>query len=129
MELNDIDNWDSSELKTLYITYDYSPHPLILQVRKFKPQEGDLLDRSWKYRGEKKSVRIPPYAIASFEAAQKMYEDYVNQNGEYFFEATISKSNKLLWETMNTAIKASNCAMVSSIFTLTADASLTLVQI
>jgi hypothetical protein len=116
MELNDIDNWDSSDAKTIQITYDYSPHPLILQVRKFKPQEGDLLHRSWKHGGVKKSVFIPPYAIASFEAAEKTYEDYINQDGEYFFDTTIDKSNKLLRETMSAAIKASNHAMVSSVF-------------
>jgi len=116
MELNDIDNWDSSEVKTIQITYDYSPRPLVLQVRKFKPQEGDLLHRSWKHGGVKKSVSIPPYAIASFEAAEKTYEDYINQDGEYVFDTTIDKSSGLLRETMSAAIKASNHAMVSSIF-------------
>jgi len=116
MELNDIDNWNSSEVKTIEITYDYSPRPLTLQVRKFKPHEGDMLHRSWKHGGVKKSVLLPPYAIASFEAAEKIYRDYITQEGHEFFASTIDSSNGLLWETMRTAIKASKNAMVSLYF-------------
>jgi hypothetical protein len=116
MELNDIDNWNSTEVKTIQITYDYSPQPLTLQVRKFKPHEGDMLHRSWKHGSVKKSVLLPPYAIASFEAAEKIYQDYINQNGSEFFASTIDRNNRLLWETMSAAIKASNHAMVSFYF-------------
>jgi len=112
MELNDIDNWNSPEVKTIQITYDYSDRPLTLQVRQFKPHEGDMLHRSWKHDGVKKSVLLPPYAIASFEAAEKIYKDYINQEGDKFFYSTIDGNNKLLWETMSAAIKASNHAMV-----------------
>jgi hypothetical protein len=104
-ELNDI--------KTIQITYDYSNRPLSLQVRMFKPREGDMLHRSWKHGGVKKSVLLPPYAIASFEAAERTYQDYINQEGSKFFASIIDVNNRLLWETMSAAIKASNFAIVS----------------
>ncbi len=116
MELNNIENWYSPEVKTIQITYDYSPRPLALPVRKFKPHDGDMLHRSWKYGGVKKSVLLPPYAIASFEAAEKIYKDYINQDGSQFFASTIDRNNRLLWETMSAAIKASDYAMVSFTF-------------
>lgn len=117
-DLNDIDNWYSPEEKTIQITYDYSPAPLTLQVRKFKPREGDMLHRSWKHGSVKKSVPLPPYAIASFKTAEKIYRDYINEHGTEFFASTIDKNNSLLRETMSAAIKASNHAMVSLRFSM-----------
>jgi hypothetical protein len=75
-----------------------------------------MLHRSWKHGSVKKSVLLPPYAIASFKTAEKIYQDYINEHGTEFFASTIDKNNSLLWETMSAAIKASNHAMVSPHF-------------
>lgn len=109
----DISTWADTEIRTIEVTQDYSPRPMKLKVRRFIPVEGDMLSRSWVHGSVKKSVTLPPYAIVSIKEAEKTYLDFVNSEGTEFFVSTLSKDDKLVWETYDTAIHASNNSMVS----------------
>jgi hypothetical protein len=111
--LKDIDNWASSETRTIKMTQDFSPRPMTIQVRRFVPLESDMLHRSWAHGGVKKSVTLPPYAFANMRAALQTYLDYINQEGSEHFNSILDRDDKLLRETYSAAIKASNGAMVS----------------
>ncbi|KAM3431419.1 hypothetical protein MY4824_007129 [Beauveria thailandica] len=49
-----------------------------LQVRQFVPMEGDKLDRTWDYNGEKKSVRIPPFALVDTHKTRKAFARHID---------------------------------------------------
>jgi hypothetical protein len=112
-ELKDIENWASSEIRTVQITQDFSPRPMSIQVREFTPLESDLLDRSWAHGSVKKSVTLPPYAFANMRSALQAHLDYINQEGSEYFNSILDRNDKLLRETYSAAIKASNSTMVS----------------
>ncbi|KAM3480994.1 hypothetical protein MY8738_004685 [Beauveria namnaoensis] len=73
-----IDTWASPEVKTIRISEGYSDSVVELQVRQFVPMEGDKLDRTWDYNGEKKSVRIPPFALIDTQKARKAFAKHID---------------------------------------------------
>ncbi|ATY59143.1 hypothetical protein A9K55_003604 [Cordyceps militaris] len=78
-ELSDpIDTWASTEIRTIRISEGYSASVVELQVRQFVPLEGDKLDRTWDYKGEKKSVRIPPFALVDTQKARKAFAKHID---------------------------------------------------
>lgn len=112
--MNDVSTWADSEIRTIQITQDYSPRPLALQVRRFAPIEGDMLSRYWVHGSIKKSVMLPPYAIANLKEAEKSYKEYITNEGKHFFLSTLDPKERLLWETYNMAMGATRNAMVVS---------------
>lgn len=75
---DDIANWASNEIRCVRVTEGYTRKPVELRVRKFVPQEGDALTRSWVHNGVKRSVNIPPYALVNLDEAKAAYDDYIN---------------------------------------------------
>ena len=120
--MKDIDHWASSESRTIQITQDYSAVPLIVEVRRFKPREGDRLTKSWVEGTVKKTIQLPPYAFANLKATEQVYINYINQQGPAFFKNIVDHKDTLLWGTYSTAVKASNNAMVSLISLIAWDA-------
>lgn len=94
-----IQTWLSSEIKVITVSEGYSDNPLQLRVREFVPQEGDKLDRSWVYEGQKKSVRVPPYALIDLEEAKLAYEDYINKAIPTTIHKVIGQPKGLLYKT------------------------------
>ena len=110
--MTDVSTWSDSEIRTIEVTQDYSPNPLVLRVRRFTPLEGDMLTRSWTHGSIRKSVLLPPYAIESLKDAEKTYKEYINKEGTQFFFSTLDRNDKLIWETYYMATNASNYSMV-----------------
>ncbi|XWW92259.1 hypothetical protein V2A60_000182 [Cordyceps javanica] len=78
-EISDsIDTWASSEIRTIRVSEGYSASFVELQVRRFVPMEGDKLDRTWDYNGEKKSVSVPPFAIIDTKKAKKAIAKHID---------------------------------------------------
>jgi hypothetical protein len=105
--VDNIAHWASSEDKMIQVSEGYTSRSVELRVRKFVPQEGDKLDRSWVHEGVRKSVPIPPYAIVDLEAAQKAYLEYINRGIVECFNKVLGSKDNLLWRTYNLAW---NCA-------------------
>ncbi len=107
--LDDIGNWASSEVKTILVTEGYTGHHVQLQVRKFIPQEGDRLERSWVADdGQIKSVKIPPYALVNQDAAKVAYESYIKKGLVECFKRLLGPGEELLWQTYDRAVKLQN---------------------
>ncbi|KAI1094938.1 hypothetical protein F5B19DRAFT_489837 [Rostrohypoxylon terebratum] len=104
---DDISQWASMEVKTVRVTEGYTNQPVELRVRKFIPQEGDKLERSWVHDGARKNVRIPPYAIVNLEEAKSIYTEYIKQGLPECCKKVLSNKDRLLLVTYGAAIKAS----------------------
>ncbi|ERT03119.1 hypothetical protein HMPREF1624_01424 [Sporothrix schenckii ATCC 58251] len=105
--LDDVGHWASSEVRILRISEGYTNEFVELRVRKFVPQDGDSLERSWVTpKGETRSVQIPPYAVIEPEAIAPQYSAYIKRG----LVACCSKvladhKDSVLWPTYWIAVK------------------------
>ncbi|KAI1101102.1 hypothetical protein F4804DRAFT_23030 [Jackrogersella minutella] len=104
---DDISQWESLETKRVKVTEGYTEKPIELRVRRFIPQEGDKLERSWVYDGTRKNVKIPPYAIVNLDEAKNIYTDYIKQGLPECCKKVLTGKDRLLLVTYGAAIKAS----------------------
>ncbi|KAK2072637.1 hypothetical protein P8C59_006978 [Phyllachora maydis] len=74
--VDDIGSWASHEYRMIGVTEGLTGRFLSLRVRQFEPQDGDKLVRDWVSGGTKKSVSIPPFAIADMDQAKRELESY-----------------------------------------------------
>lgn len=66
--------------RTIDISLGLAP-PLVIAVREFSPQDGDVLHRSWVGTdGVQRTEPLAPYAVADPEAARGYVEGYVAGN-------------------------------------------------
>lgn len=91
--------WASSEIRTVYVSVRYSTEQLPLKVRRFVPQEGDKLERTWAYQGTKKSALIPPYALVDVEAGTSAYTTYIRESMKDIFSTMLGNEEDLLYKT------------------------------
>jgi hypothetical protein len=106
--LKDITEWASPKIRRIRTTEGFSSVPLELEVRKFVPKEGDVLERYWWTQDRiKKSMSVPAFAIANVNAARRDYENYINGGAE-FFKGWFKKKDELLVKTYSAAIQAGN---------------------
>ncbi|CAK7208170.1 hypothetical protein SBRCBS47491_000001 [Sporothrix bragantina] len=107
--LDDVGHWASSEIRIVRITEGYTNEYVELRVRKFIPQDGDSLDRSWVTPdGKSRSVRIPPYAVIEPEAIAPQYSTYIKKGLVACCTNVLSdQKHTLLWPTYWIAINMS----------------------
>ncbi|KAL7946408.1 hypothetical protein V8C42DRAFT_35794 [Trichoderma barbatum] len=91
--------WASHDIKVIHISVYFSNTYLPLQVRRFVPQEGDKLERTWDYQGSKKSVVIPPYALIDLEAGKSAYTKYIRDSMTDIFRNMLGDADSLLYKT------------------------------
>jgi len=107
MEIVDIKNWRSSEIKTIGITQDVGGSSYNLKVREFIPLDGDALERKWKTNGVQQSFRCTPYAIADMKQAGRQLIRFADQHLEASICYYIDESDKLLRSTYAMAYRYS----------------------
>lgn len=103
--VDDIGSWVTSETRTIQVTEGYTGKFVELRVRRFQPQEGDRVDRSWVSDGVKKSVTIPPFAIVDMESAKSAFDDYIKKGLVDCCKRLLGPREKLLWRTYSLAMK------------------------
>lgn len=111
--VENISNWASDEVKVIKVSEGYTGRPVELRVRRFIPQDGDRLDRSWVVNGVKKSVAIPPYAIVDLDAAKSAYAKHIERGIGECFQAVLKPDDGLLWRTYFMAWRMSQDRTVS----------------
>ena len=99
MEIVDIKNWRSSEIKEISITQDVCGASYKLKVREFIPIEGDALERKWVIHGEQQSFRCAPYAIANMREAGVILKDFADRHIGPSICYYIDETDKLLRNT------------------------------
>jgi len=81
------------------ITQGYMTVPLRVRVRKFLPQPGDKLSRTWTANGQTRSVDIPPYAIVDLQSVESAYMDVIEPGILECLESVTEEEGGLLRET------------------------------
>jgi hypothetical protein len=114
MEVIDITNWDNDDIKSIDITQDVGNTHFTLQVRKFRPVEGDALSRKWKSNGAEYSYECAPYAIADMKEAGKTMFQFAQSNLKTAIRFWIDENDPLLRSTYNMAYNYSTSAEVRS---------------
>ena len=127
MDVADINNWASNEIKTIRITQDVADNYYDLQVRQFVPQRGDALERTWKTDGIEQSFECAPYGIANMKRAGKTLLEYADRTLESSIDFYIDKKEPLLFRTYCMVYRQSQSAEVSIIFICVAIIHLTLI--
>ena len=103
--MDDIGSWAASDTKVIRVTEGYTGQFIELRVRKFHPQKGDSLERSWFSKDGKKSVRIPPWAIVDMDAAKGAFDDYIKRGLAECCKRLLGPREKLLWRTYAVGMK------------------------
>lgn len=98
-----IQNWASEDLKTIFISDGLSNRFVEVQVRRFIPQAGDKLERTWDFKGMKKSVSIPPYALVKLEDVKKAYSEHIQESMREAFGSLLGRPESLLYQTYDRA--------------------------
>jgi len=118
MEIKEITEWASSEIKTIRITQGFhcTPHELAcyeLEVREFKPVDGDVLEKVWDDKGVVKSHKIPPYGLVNMKKAACVLQKFVERCIGVYIKGIVGESDHLLWNTYVMAFRQSEEAQVS----------------
>jgi hypothetical protein len=72
-------------------------------VKKFVPQAGDKMERSWVHHGTRKSAPIPPYALTRLEDARAAYQEHIVATESGALRHVLALSSPLLRETYELA--------------------------
>ncbi|KAG4265672.1 hypothetical protein FPRO06_00952 [Fusarium proliferatum] len=95
-----IRSWATTEEpRTIYLSEGLSNKFVKVKVQRFVPQAGDKLERTWDYKGVKKSVKIPPYAMVNLEEAKKEYLDHIENSMQDAFTKLLGPPEGLLFRT------------------------------
>lgn len=103
--VDDIGSWASPESRFIYVTEGYTGQSVKLQVRRFKPQQGDRLERSWFSNGQKRTKEIPAFAIVDMDAAKKSFDDYIKKGLMDCCRRILGSPSELLHKTYSLALK------------------------
>ncbi|ROW11141.1 hypothetical protein VMCG_01172 [Cytospora schulzeri] len=99
----DIGQWASLEVKIIRLTEGYGDG-VELRVRRFVPQPGDKLERTWVENGKMQRRWIEPYALIDLDGAKASYETYLRSGLTQMCKALLGPTQKLLWRTYEFAI-------------------------
>ena len=105
--VDDIANWADPDTKIIHVSEGYcSKKYVTLEVRRFIPQEGDKLQRSWiGFDGKRRSVEIPPYAICNTKKAKDEYIWYIDNALTECLNSILGPHNELLAMTYHTTLQ------------------------
>jgi hypothetical protein len=104
--MDDIGNWESAQVRTIRVTEGYTGQSVRLQVRQFRPQQGDKVKRSWVSKnGSRHEVKIPTFAIVNMDDAKSEFDQYIKIGLVDCCHHLLGSRDKLLWRTYSLAIK------------------------
>lgn len=94
-----VQNWASGDVKCIRVSDGYSSKSIEVRVRQFIPQDGDKLERSWNYKGLKRSVVIPPYALIDLEQTKESYMQHIESSMYEAFASILGSQHSMLYKT------------------------------
>lgn len=113
MDLVDITTWADDEVKTITISQIFLDAPYKVQVRRFVPVEGDLLEEKWTTNGEVRTTKFPCYALSDMNATADFLVRFIDKNVGTYIKGAIGESDALIWDTYWMAFRHANAAKVS----------------
>ncbi|KAK5702417.1 hypothetical protein LTR17_022344 [Elasticomyces elasticus] len=99
MDLVDIADWASDEIKTITISQIFLDAPYKVRVKRFIPRDGDMLEDAWFQNGTMRKYQIPCYALCDMAETATMLEDFIDHNIGTYIRGAISHCDGLIWET------------------------------
>ena len=122
MKMEDIRNWDpfNNETKVVVITHGYGDAKYSLELRRFLPEDADIVEKAWMHGSIRKTHYIPPYGIINMQAAADELQRYTNRAVIPFVRTIIGKSDELFQQTYTYAIWWRQTAPVGPIEPMTA---------
>src|SRR5436305_5705327 len=101
LQMDEISQWKSSTVKTIFLTQNLCDRALKVQVKEFVPLPGDVLEREWADRqsGMKKTRAVPRYAIANMKATSFVIQQYVDKSVELLVKRLLCNSGPLIFQT------------------------------
>jgi hypothetical protein len=105
MDLVDITGWASNEVRTIQLSQVFLDAPYSVQVRRFVPAPGDMLEEIWHAGAVKKTHHIPPYALENMTETSRMLERWVDDNIGRYINGAVGKADRLLWDTYRMAFR------------------------
>ncbi|OAQ90852.1 Zn(2)-C6 fungal-type DNA-binding domain-containingprotein [Purpureocillium lilacinum] len=100
-----IQKWASSDIKIIHVSAGFSRRVIELQARRFIPQDGDKLARTWDYQGTRRSAAIPPYALVDLEATKSAYELHIQDIMNDSIRHVLDRPDGLLYKTYFRAVR------------------------
>lgn len=113
MEMIDITTWASDVIKTIDVTQGVGNTFYTLQVREFRPVEGDSLSRKWQIDGVQYSYECTPYAVADMKQAGRTLAQFAQNTLKPAIKFWVDDQDQLLRRTYITAYSYSIRAEVS----------------
>ncbi|KAL4953331.1 hypothetical protein BDW69DRAFT_194945 [Aspergillus filifer] len=99
MDVIDITNWASSEIKTITLCQNNAEAPYEVQVREFVPFEGDMLELTWVSGNRVRSHKMPQYALVDMESAAKSLKWLTSTYVVQYIVGTVGNLDELIWQT------------------------------
>ncbi|KAL4933686.1 uncharacterized protein BDV17DRAFT_65363 [Aspergillus undulatus] len=105
MDLIDITDWASSEIKTITLCQNNAEAPYTVQVREFVPLEGDMLELTWVSGHYVKRHKMPQYALADMESAARALNWLTSVYVGQYIVGTVGNLDDLIWQTYRFAFR------------------------
>jgi len=112
MEMVDIKDWRSQDIRTITVTQDILGTTWQFKVREFIPIEGDSLERRWKTNGVQQTFQCAPYGIADMKEAGETLINFADATLGTSISYYIDETDKLLRNTYAMAYRYSQYAEV-----------------
>jgi len=113
MKMMDVVDWESPEMKSIKVSHGFCQDPINLEVRKFVPEDGDVLDRKWVDGQVRKTKRVEPYAIVNMQKAAQEVKRYIYANVHPCLLTFLENHDGLVRDTYMLAYKQSTTQPVS----------------
>jgi hypothetical protein len=107
MKMVDVVDWESPEIKFIEVSHGFCQDPIRLEVRKFVPEDGDVLDRKWVDGQVRKTKRVEPYAIVNMTKAAQEVRRYIYNNVHACLTIFLENHDNLVRDTYLLAYKQS----------------------
>lgn len=112
MDLVDIVDWASDELRIIDLTQVIVNAPYSVVVRKFVPQDGDMLEEEWSKDGRAQKHAIPPYALANMQSTALMLEGWMTSQVWCYVLGIVFHLDFFIWSTYMEAFRYAGNAQV-----------------
>lgn len=114
MDLVDIQDWASPEVRKIRLCQIYLDEraPYEVEVKRFVPVEGDMLEVQWTSNGITKTHAIPPYALSNMRESGRVLLNFIENNIAAYILGTVGHMDDLIWRTYLFAFKYGQIAKV-----------------
>ncbi|OIW29433.1 hypothetical protein CONLIGDRAFT_680282 [Coniochaeta ligniaria NRRL 30616] len=95
----DVTDWADNTIRTIHMLQGLTETPIKVQVRKFKPKEGDITYRQWDYNGKPQRHDLEPYCLADIHATAAIFSNYLSHTALKGLREAAHSSGELVQET------------------------------